>query len=202
MSLEANIGKRGNILEVGPENASQVYVIQFYFIFLKILFFVSISYTRWFMLTFFWLSNICPLTYTFLSVALARFSCLVLSWMKGSLSLWWSTPIWSQKCCQYFLIFGKGLMVHWKICWSNFVKQLMKLFGVVPNCWFSLTVQRSWYVLGSSFVHYAFSTKGIYIVLHLTFLCKLPFSLFASYVSFTVLAFSCRSVYENYVLYI
>lgn len=102
------------------------------------------------MLTFFWLSNICPPTYTFLSVALARFSCLVLSWMKGSLSLWWSTPIWSQKCCQYFLIFGKGLMVHWKICWSDFVKQLMKLFGVVPNCWFSLTAQRSWYVLGSS----------------------------------------------------
>lgn len=24
MSLEVNIGKRGNILEVGPENASQV----------------------------------------------------------------------------------------------------------------------------------------------------------------------------------
>lgn len=27
MSLEVNIGKRGNILEVGPENASQVSII-------------------------------------------------------------------------------------------------------------------------------------------------------------------------------
>lgn len=27
MSLEVNLGKRGNILEVGPENASQVNII-------------------------------------------------------------------------------------------------------------------------------------------------------------------------------
>jgi glutamate synthase (ferredoxin) len=29
MSLEVNIGKRGNILEVGPENADQVSLISF-----------------------------------------------------------------------------------------------------------------------------------------------------------------------------
>jgi glutamate synthase (ferredoxin) len=29
MSLEVNIGKRGNILEVGPENADQVCVLNF-----------------------------------------------------------------------------------------------------------------------------------------------------------------------------
>lgn len=31
MSLEVNVGKRGNILEVGPENASQVCVLFFFF---------------------------------------------------------------------------------------------------------------------------------------------------------------------------
>lgn len=30
MSLEVNIGKRGNILEVGPENASQVCLVSFF----------------------------------------------------------------------------------------------------------------------------------------------------------------------------
>lgn len=29
MSLEVNIGKRGNILELGPENASQVLILHY-----------------------------------------------------------------------------------------------------------------------------------------------------------------------------
>lgn len=64
MSLEVNIGKRRNILEVGPENASQVFFIWKMF-YLR-------SYTRWFLLTLVWLSNICPSTYTYLSIAFVK----------------------------------------------------------------------------------------------------------------------------------
>lgn len=43
MSLEVNLGKRGNILEVGPENASQVNIILCsLFIFLKVISFVTL----------------------------------------------------------------------------------------------------------------------------------------------------------------